>query len=108
MKKRLVLAAVIMLALAILPVATGCTAGEVVINGDTVSGTGTVRRIDLEGGFYGIVGDDGMKYDPVNLAREFQVDGLRVGFEARVRKEQASTRMWGTLIEIMSIQPCSS
>ena len=25
---------------------------------------GTVTRVDLEGGFYGIIGDDGTKYSP--------------------------------------------
>ena len=27
--------------------------------GEAISGTGTVKFVDLEGGFYGIVGDDG-------------------------------------------------
>lgn len=34
--------------------------------------TGVVKHIELEGGFFGIVGDDGQKYDPVNLPAEFK------------------------------------
>lgn len=69
-----------------------------------ISGTGTVKFIDLEGGFYGIIDDRGERYDPVNLDKEFQVDGLRVRFEAKVRGDMASTHMWGTLVEIMKIE----
>jgi len=46
-----------------------------------VSGTGAIIFLDFEGGFYGILSDDGEHYDPVNLSKEFQVDGLRVRFE---------------------------
>ncbi len=69
-----------------------------------INGTGTVRFIPIEGGFYGIVGNDGEHYDPINLGKEFQVDGLRVRFEAKKRDDQASFHMWGTLIEIINIE----
>jgi hypothetical protein len=69
-----------------------------------VAGTGTVKYINLEGGFYGIVGDDGQSYDPINLASDFQQDGLRIRFEARTRSDLANVHMWGTLIEIISIE----
>lgn len=65
---------------------------------------GTVRYIALEGGFYGIVGDDGQKYDPVNLAAEHRVDGLRVRFDFVPRTDLASFHMWGQIIEITGIE----
>ena len=68
---------------------------------------GIIRYIDLEGGFYGIIGKRG-NYDPVNLPREFQQDGLRVRFTARVCKDLASIHMWGTIIEIISMQTIRS
>ncbi|HEX3035703.1 MAG TPA: hypothetical protein VHT73_11335 [Thermodesulfobacteriota bacterium] len=71
---------------------------------NTILKRGTVRFIDLEGGFYGIIGDDGKKYDPINLSQEFQVDGLPVRFEAEVRDDVAAMRMWGTPIEIVRIE----
>lgn len=71
---------------------------------DTISGTGTVHFLDLEGGFYGILGEHGEHYDPVNLGKDFQVEGLRVRFEAKRLKEMVSLRMWGTLIEIIRIE----
>ncbi len=72
---------------------------------EVISGTGTVKYIDLEGGFYGIIGDNGEQYDPTNLSPEFQEDCLSVSFEAKVRDDIASTHMWGTVIEITKIEP---
>jgi len=63
---------------------------------DYVSGNGTVRYLLLEGGFYGIITDDGEHYDPVNLPREFQVDSLRVYFEGKVLHGIYSVHMWGS------------
>lgn len=71
---------------------------------DVVTGTGTIRFLKLEGGFYGIVGDDGEQYDPVNLNAEFQVDGLRVRFEAAVMHNVMTFHMWGTLVSIRTIE----
>ena len=72
-------------------------------NKSEIDGTGTVRFNPIEGGFYGIVGDNGENYDPINLGKEFQVDGLRVRFEAKKRDDLTSFHMWGKLIEIIKI-----
>jgi hypothetical protein len=77
----------------------GC--GEGLVEIDTEA---TVRFQDLEGGFYGLVTDDGQRYDPINLPREFQEDGLRVHVVARVREDMASVHAWGVLVEISSIR----
>ncbi|MDY6965560.1 MAG: hypothetical protein SVM80_06250 [Halobacteriota archaeon] len=68
-----------------------------------VSGNATIKFIDLEGGFYGVIGDNGEQYDPIYLPVEFQVDGLQVRFEARIRDDLISTHMWGTPIELTGI-----
>lgn len=89
------------------PLLAGCsvfdpgasTEGE----GEIVSGTGTVRRFELEGGFFAIVGDDGVTYDPTNLAAEFQQDGLRVRFRARMRDDLVGIHMAGPIVEILEI-----
>ena len=72
--------------------------------GDNVVVTGTVAYVQLEGGFYGIKGDDGKSYDPVNLPAGFCKDGLRVRFEAKELKDQMSFHMWGTIVQIVHIQ----
>lgn len=65
---------------------------------------GTVRHVDLEGGFYGIVTDDGARLDPVNLPAEFQKDGVRVRVQVESLKDRVSLRMWGTLVRIVAIE----
>ena len=77
-------------------------AEEPPIPGQTVSGV--VRHIDLEGGFYGIVTEDGRRLDPVNLPDAFKRDGLPVRVRVEKTREQASIRMWGELVRIVEIQ----
>jgi hypothetical protein len=76
--------------------------------GQPIKTTGTIKHQGLEGGFWGIVGDDGQNYDPQNLAPEFQKEGLRVSFEAETKPDAASFHMWGTIVEIKSIKKLGS
>jgi hypothetical protein len=66
--------------------------------------TGIIKYITLEGGFYGIIGDDGVNYDPINLPDNFRIDGLKVVLTAIKREDLCSFHMWGIIIEIISIQ----
>lgn len=68
-----------------------------------IHGTGTVVYLSFEGGFYGIVADDGKKYDPINMPEEFKVDGLRVRFTANLTN-YASFHMWGYVVELFFIE----
>ena len=65
---------------------------------------GTVTHEDLEGGFYGIVADDGTKYEPLDLDPKYQLDGLRVAFETTPAGDTVSTRMWGTPVHLSLIE----
>ncbi len=71
--------------------------------GDEVFGTGTVQHFTQEGGFYAIRGDDGVVYEPMVLAKEFQVDGLRVRFNGTIRDDVVSFHMVGPIIELAQI-----
>ena len=68
-----------------------------------MSGAGTVQYIDLEGGFYGIVADDGTQYLPLNLPAEFSEDGLAIEFTGYLREDIATIQQWGTPLEITHI-----
>ena len=68
-----------------------------------VNTLGTVRLIDIEGGFWGVIGDDKESYYIVNLPNEFKKEGLRVMFSGKPNKNP-STRMWGTTIVLRSIE----
>ncbi len=74
----------------------------------TVDGTGTIRFLDFEGGFYGIIADDSTRYDPGGLDEAFQEDGLRVRFELTPRKDVMTTRQWGTPADLHSIERLDS
>jgi hypothetical protein len=69
-----------------------------------VSGIGTIVFLRFEGGFYGILSDDGGHYDPINLSQEFRGEGLRISFVAKICKGLISYHMWGSLIEIVAIE----
>lgn len=70
---------------------------------DIVSGVGTIIYVDLEGGFYGLVAEDGTKYNPLNLEDAFKQDSLRVRFRGVLRTDVMTTRMWGRNLEIQEM-----
>jgi hypothetical protein len=67
---------------------------------------GTVRYLGFEGGFFGIVGDDGQHYDPLDMPQQFRVDGLRVQFRANFT-HLVSYHMWGYVVRLVSIERLS-
>ncbi|MBX2820238.1 MAG: hypothetical protein KTR29_11175 [Rhodothermaceae bacterium] len=66
--------------------------------------TGTVVYQELEGGFWGIIGDDNMQYEPVSeLPRAVQVNNSRI--EALLEPADViSFKMWGQPVYIRSIK----
>lgn len=72
--------------------------------GPTMQISGTVRHLDLEGGVFVIRDAQGTQYNPMNLPKEFQVDGTPVEAEARRRDDMASIAMVGPLVEIVRIR----
>lgn len=66
--------------------------------------SGTVASLDLEGGFFGIIGDDGEQYEPLNLDEKYREDGLRVAFDAEPAKDVATIHMWGTPVNLVHIE----
>ena len=71
---------------------------------EVISSIGTVTYVDSVGGFYGIISDDGEHYDSIDLGSEFQEEGLRIRFEAKLRDDIRSIHTWGKVIEITKIE----
>lgn len=88
----------LILAMVCLLVISGCVEKD-----DIVIGTGRIKFINLEGGFYGILANNGNQYDPINLAPEFQEDGLHVMFSLRILENHTNVHMWGPMVEILSM-----
>ncbi len=77
------------------------------VNADgEVTFTGVVRKIELEGGFFGIEteGNPVRKYQPISLGDDFNRDGLRVTVTAKIRDDVVTIQQWGTPIEIVKIE----
>jgi uncharacterized secreted protein with C-terminal beta-propeller domain len=65
--------------------------------------TGTVRYIDLEGGFWVIVTDTDVKLDPTNLDEEFQIEGLKITGLYLELTDMVSFHMYGTIAELKNL-----
>ncbi|MFW6111073.1 MAG: hypothetical protein ACOC6H_03460 [Thermoproteota archaeon] len=99
-----IIALVLILFAAVSAVGVGYTMNKKV---KFVQDEGTVVWLNLEGGFWGIKGDDGEHYRPIHLDSEFQTHGLRVDFKAEIRSDLASFHMWGKTVKILAIQKLS-
>jgi hypothetical protein len=73
-------------------------------NYEILEGTGEIVFIGLEGGFFGIKSDDGDYYDPINLADDFKVEGLKIHFIAKIRSDVVTYHMWAKIIELIFIE----
>ena len=66
--------------------------------------TGTIVHEELEGGFWGIVGDDDQKYRPVDaLPSPLRLEGCRV--EAEIEPVPGlSFAMWGRNVRVLTLK----
>ena len=79
------------------PTSPGLESGVVSVNG-------TILYFNLEGGFWGVRGDDGVTYNPMNgLGTAFRRENLRVAMVARVRNDLGGIHMVGPIVEVISI-----
>jgi hypothetical protein len=63
---------------------------------------GKVKYIALEGGFYGIIAEDGQQYYPVNMPQQYKADGTSVRCIVTILKDAATLAMWGVPVRITS------
>ena len=99
---RTIMGALAVLCLILAPAAASC--GGDAEKGSIVTVTGTITYLDLEGGFYGIMADSGERYYPLNLDKQYQVNGLKIRVGGKVRMDVITTTMWGTPLEIVKIE----
>ena len=65
---------------------------------------GTVKHFSYQGGFYGIEGDDGKTYKPVDMTSNFKVEGARVKISAKPIEKKLLLSGWGIPIKILKIE----
>jgi len=74
---------------------------------DTPSGvpfTGRVVRIELEGGFWAIITDEGKKLDCA-VPQSLRFHNQKVTGAYQVNPDIASFRMWGEVVKLHSLKP---
>ena len=63
---------------------------------------GKVTYEDLEGGFWGIIDENGSKWIPVPMPEQLKQEGANVQLTAIVLEDYQTVYMWGTPIVIKS------
>ena len=71
---------------------------------ETITILGFIKYVALEGGFFGIMTEDGTKYFPEYLEQDFKQDGLGVRVQAKAQEQILGIQMWGNPIEIINIE----
>jgi len=69
-----------------------------------ISTQGTIRYFYLEGGFYGIVTQQGQKLLPLNLTKAYQQDGAVVNVKGELQQGMMTIQQWGTPFKISHIE----
>lgn len=64
----------------------------------------TVKFLDFEGGFYGLVASNGEKYLPMNLAKEYKLPGTVLKVQGHIIKDMITTQQWGQVFKITDIK----
>lgn len=62
---------------------------------------GTVKYKNLEGGFWGLDGDDGKKYMPSGLSKALLVDGLVIEVTGTIEEDVMTFQQYGKTLKII-------
>lgn len=81
----------------------GLTKPNMPTKGEAVMLQGTVRYLHMEGGFWGIVADNGQHILPKNLPQEYRKDGIRLSFSAQEITGMMTIQQWGKLSNLSDI-----
>lgn len=65
---------------------------------------GSTQFINLSGGFWAIISEDGQKWRPSEMPKALQQPNLLVSVEAETFEDAVSFFMWGVEIDIHSYQ----
>lgn len=65
---------------------------------------GTLTYFNLEGGFYGFIGDNGEKFLPLNLDNKYKQDGAIIKFYGHSVTDVMTMQMWGTPFQVKDVE----
>lgn len=64
----------------------------------------TIKYMDFEGGFFGIVTDKGEKLLPMNLSKDFRQVGAKIRVKGKLVNDMVTTQQWGQPFRIAEIK----
>ena len=64
----------------------------------------TVKYLNFEGGFYGLVSSTGEKLLPMNLAKEYQLEGTKLKVKGQLIKDMMTIQQWGEPFKITDVE----
>jgi len=65
---------------------------------------GKVSFQEMGPGFWGIIGDDGKEYRPVNMPNQLKYNGKEVLVKVVPAEEEMSIFMWGEAVRIVAFE----
>ncbi|TWX49172.1 hypothetical protein [Colwellia hornerae] len=71
---------------------------------EQISFTATIKYMNLEGGFFGLVSKEGKHWLPLNLEKEFQKDGAVIKVTGKAVMGLITIQQWGTPFSITDIE----
>ena len=66
--------------------------------------TGTVKYMEFEGGFFGIVDENGAKLLPRKLPNKYRKSGTVLKFKGFEKKDMMTIQQWGSVFEITEVE----
>ncbi|MFK8105371.1 MAG: hypothetical protein AB8G15_22855 [Saprospiraceae bacterium] len=69
--------------------------------------SGTVKFQNLGMGFWGVIGDNGEEWRPVNMPEQLKSEGAKVKLKIEVLTEDMSMFMWGKAVKLISFHTLS-
>ena len=65
---------------------------------------GKVTYQNISPGFWGIIGNNGKEYRPVNMPNQLKYEGKEVSVKVVAAREEMSVFMWGEAVEIVAFE----
>ncbi|WOH36941.1 hypothetical protein RI844_16440 [Thalassotalea fonticola] len=65
---------------------------------------GTLKYYNLEGGFFGFIGDNGERFLPLNLDKKYQQNGARIKMLGKVDNDIMTIQQWGQPFRVEQVE----
>tara|TARA_R110001583_G_scaffold163001_1_gene315222 strand:- start:5014 stop:5373 length:360 start_codon:yes stop_codon:yes gene_type:complete len=64
----------------------------------------TVKYLNLEGGFYGLVSKNGSKLLPKDLPKKYKIDGTTLRVEGHLINNMVTIQQWGKPFKVTNVE----